>query len=433
MTSDRDGFDVRASGSGVAVGKVRLREAERRQSELRAMSLDELIGEDHLARLVWRMVEGFDLSPLLDQVLSREGTAGHPQTDPKILVALWLYATMDGVGSARALARLCEQHHAYRWLCGGVGVNHHTLSDFRVGHAAWLDGELARGLAGLMAVGEVSLESVAQDGMRVRAAAGGSSFRRQARLAQLLATAQARVAELKAEVARDPGAPDKRRAAATTRAAAERLARIEAALAALPEAQARKKRNKGDPAEARVSTTDSQARVMKMADGGFRPAYNVQFAAETEHGLVVGVDVTNSGADQDALDSMHARVTRSHGRVAKNWLVDGGYVSQTGIEAVERRGSQVHAPLGTALANSDSRAIMAWRTRMASEAARALYRLRGQTIEWVNAGARNRGFYGVAIRGLAKLRAVALWQALAHNIGRILQTPSLLAARCNPA
>jgi transposase len=185
------------------------------------MSLDELIGADHRARLVWRMVEGFDLSALLAPVLAREGVAGHPQTDPKILVSLWLYATLEGIGSARALARLCEQHHAYRWLCGGVSVNHHTLSDFRVAHADWLDDELARGLAGLIAAGEVDLESVAQDGMRVRASAGGSSFRRGPRLKRLLAAAQARVAQVKAEAAHDPGPQDKRHAAATVRGLAK--------------------------------------------------------------------------------------------------------------------------------------------------------------------------------------------------------------------
>ena len=269
--SARDALSAPVSVSSIPGGKVRLREAERRQVELRAMSLDALIGEDHRARLVWRMVEGFDLSSLLAPVLSREGVAGHPQTDPKILVSLWLYATLEGIGSARALARLCEQHHAYRWLCGGVSVNHHTLSDFRVAHADWLDDELARGLAGLMAAGEVDLDSVAQDGMRVRASAGGSSFHRGPRLGRLLAAAQARVAQLKAEAAQDPEPQDKRRAAAARRAANERLARIEAALAALPQARARKKRNKGDPDEARVSTTDAEARVMKMPDGGFRP------------------------------------------------------------------------------------------------------------------------------------------------------------------
>jgi transposase len=413
-------------------GAPRLRRAERQQVELRAMSLDELIGPDHLARLVWQMARRFDLQPLLDQVVAREGTPGHPQTDPAILVALWLYATLDGVGSARALARLCEQHHAYRWLCGSVSTNYHTLADFRVDHADWLDRELSRGLAGLMAAGEVSLESVAHDGMRVRAAAGGSSFRRKPRLEQFLTTAQARVAALKAELA---GEPDRRtrRQAAVERAARERLARVEAALAAMPEAEARKKRNKGKPEQARVSTTDAEARVMKMPDGGFRPAYNVQFAAETQHGLVAGVAVTTSGADQDALDDMHAKVTHTYGRAPANWLVDGGYVSQDGIEAVVERGSKLHAPAGEALANCDSPAIVAWRQLMASEAGKLLFRKRGQTIEWVNAGARNGGLYRVLVRGVEKVRAVALWHAVAHNFRCVMRIPTLRRVAWKPA
>jgi transposase len=148
MAQDQDGSSGQGEAGLAGRPAPRLRQAERRQTELRAMSLDELISDDHLARLVWQVVGRFDLAPLLDKVVAREGVAGHPQTDPKILVSLWLYATLDGVGSARALARLCTQHHAYQWLCGGVSINYHTLSDFRVAHADWLDRELARSLAG---------------------------------------------------------------------------------------------------------------------------------------------------------------------------------------------------------------------------------------------------------------------------------------------
>jgi transposase len=411
---------ARAAGRGAP----RLRRAERRQTALRATSLDELISHDHLARLVWQMVQRFDLEPLLERVEAREGTPGHPQTDPAILVALWLYATLEGVGSARELDRLCEQHHAYRWLCGGVGINHHTLSDFRVAHGDWLDAELSRGLASLMAAGEVSLDSVAQDGMRVRASAGTSSFRRKPRLEQCLTEAKARVATLKTELTGDPKRRTRREAAAE-RAARERLARVEAALAAMPEAAARKKRSKGEPDQARVSTTDAEARVMKMPDGGFRPAYNVQFSAETQHGLMAAVTVTTSGADQDALDGVHAKVTQTYGRAPTNWLVDGGFVSQRGIEAVAARGSALHAPLGDKLATCDSPAIVALRARMQSESGKTLYRMRGQTIEWVNAGARNDGLYGVLVRGVQKVRAVALWHAMAHNLRCIIRVPAL--------
>jgi len=233
------------------------------------------------------------------------------------------------------------------------------------------------------------------------------------------------VEQLKETLADVPPDRRTRKQAASERAARERLARVEAALAALPEARARKKRNKGKPDQARVSTTDAEAHVMKMPDGGFRPAYNVQFAAETRHGLVAAVAVTTSGADQDALEDMHAQVISHYQRVPANWLVDGGYVSQDGIETVTERGSDLHAPVGTTLAKRDSPALRGWRTRMASEIGKALYALRARTIEWVNAGARKRGLYGVTVRGVEKVRALALWHALAHNVERVLRTSVL--------
>ncbi len=407
-------------------GAPRLRSPERRQMELRAMSLDELIGDDHVARLVWAFTARFDYAPLLDAVAAREGSAGAPQTDPRLLVALWLYATTDGVGSARALARLCEHHHAYRWICGGVSVNHHTLSDFRTGHAEWLDAELARGVAGFLQAGAITLDSVAQDGLRVRASAGASSFRREPRLQDLHKLAQERVQQLKQQVQDDPAAQSARRQAATERAAAERLARVEAALAGLPEAQARKKRNNGDPARARVSTTDPQARVMKMPDGGFRPAYNVQLTAETELRLVVAVDVTTSGADQDALEPMQQRVASAYTQTPGHWLADGGYVSREGIDHMAACEIPFLAPIAPCMRqDKDNAAATAWRARMDSAAGKELFKLRGQTIEWVNAGFRRRGLYSVNVRGIAKVRAVALWHALANNIACMIHNPSL--------
>lgn len=407
-----------ASGCAEARGAPRLRQAERRQTELRATTLDELIGPDHLARLVWDIAGRFDLAPLLDVIEARDGMPGHPQTDPRILVALWLYATLDGVGSARELERLCEQHAAYRWLCGGVSINHHTLSDFRVAHAAWLDHELVRAIGGLLASGTIDLNTVAQDGLRVRAGAGKNSFRRKPRLEDFARIARERVEQLKVEVAADPKASRTRREAAQARAAKERLERVEAALAAMPQAEKRKKENKGDPAGARVSSTDAEARVMKMPDGGFRPAFNVQYCAETKLGLVVGVGVGNSGADQDELVPMHAAVVKAYGRAVPNWLADGGYVSQNGIETLSARGTAAFIPVGELLKRA-SPALQAWRARMATEQAKVLYRWRARTIEWVNAGARNDGFYAVNVKGLAKTRALALWYALAHNVRRM--------------
>lgn len=422
--------DQRAPEAGPG-GAPRLRRAERRQVELRPASLDDLLAEDHPARLVAAFVEHLDLTALLSGIVAREGVGGHPATDPAILVGLWLYATVDGVGSARELARLCESEAAYRWLCGGVSMNHHTLADFRVGHGDWLDGELTRSIAVLLARGLITLEQVAQDGLRIRASAGSGSFRRLPSLHKAQQMAAAQVARLKAEVAADPAAGKTRRAAAQRRAAADRLARIEAAIAAMPQAQARKRRNKGKPEQARVSTTDPQARVMRMPDGGFRPAYNLQLAGETTQGLVVGLSVSCSGADQDNLLPMSGQLRDRYGRTPGHWLADGGFVSKPGIDQLAEQGIALLAPThGVAQPGerAESPAVQAWRARMADAQTKQRYRRRAAIIEWINAGYRNRGLYAVNIRGAAKLRAVALWHALAHNLGCIARCQGLQAA-----
>jgi transposase len=203
-------------------GAPRLREPVRDQIELRAVDIDSLIGRDHRARVIWGYVEGLDLSELEDRVKARENRPGHPAPSPRLLLALWLYATSDGVGSARALDQLCKHHDVYRWLCGGVSLNYHTLSDFRVGCADLLDRLMIEHLAALSEVGLVNLEILAQDGVRIRANAGTGSFRREATLDRQMAQAQAVVEELKREVDADPEASNRRIRSAKERAARER-------------------------------------------------------------------------------------------------------------------------------------------------------------------------------------------------------------------
>ena len=287
----------------------------------------------HAARLVWRFVEGLDLSAFTASIRSREGRAGRPAIDPKILVSLWLYATIDGVGSAREVDRLCYAHDAYRWLRGGVSVNYHTLSRFRVGHGAALDALLTQSITVLLDKQVVTVNRIAQDGTKIRASAGVRSFRRGERLRDCRQMARQQVARTKADA---DGAAPAARAAAQRRAADERLARVEEALAALPEVEAAKQRN-GTKSAARVSTTDPDARVMKMADGGYRPAYNVQFATDVDGHAVVGVAVTNGGEPAELvpmLDQVQARTQRRPGAV----FADGGFVSTAGI--CRRRGAR---------------------------------------------------------------------------------------------
>src|ERR687889_1441628 len=208
----------------------RLRQAERRQVSLRPVSLEDLLPADHRARFVWAFAERLDLSGLYGAIKAVEGHPGHPPADPRLLLALWLYATVEGVGSARELDRLCREHIGFEWLCGGVGMNPTTLAEVRVAHGAVLERLLTDSFAAMLKTGHASLDRVAQDGMRVRAAAGAASFRRRASLARCRAEAAAEVARLRAELEADPGALSRRQAAARLRAAADRERRVAAAL-----------------------------------------------------------------------------------------------------------------------------------------------------------------------------------------------------------
>lgn len=423
---------VSEAGVG-ARGPARVVSPNRAQMELRAVDLEGLLPVDHPARAVWEFVESLDLSPLYAEILSVEGHVGRPATDPRIFVALWLYATVEGVGSARAIERLCDQHDAYRWICGGVAVNHHSLSDFRVRKVDWLDRVLTESVAVLMDSGVVQLQRVAQDGMRVRASAGAASFRRQPSLEHCLAEAEQQVERLRRELGDAPEAASRRQAAARQRAAQDRRQRVTEALAKMPEAAVKKKPSEQD--QARVSVTDPEAQVMKMGDGGFRPAFNAQFAVDTETQVIVGVDVSNRGSDQGQLVPMIDQIEKRHQKVPAEILVDGGFVSLEQIETATARGCKVfapvikpkdpqrdpHAPLPT-----DSPAVAEWRQRMGTAEAKQIYRLRGATAECVNAIARNRGLQQLRVRGLIKAKAVLLWYAIAHNLMRKL---SLAAAQ----
>lgn len=418
--------DPRPAGDGLDDALPRYETANRDQIELQPCDLEALLPPGHAARLVWRFVEGLDLSAFYAAIRAREGRAGRPPIDPRILVALWLYATMDGVGSAREVDRLCYSHDAYRWLRGGVSVNYHTLSDFRLAHQTALDDLLTQSIAALLHGGVVTLARVAHDGTRVRGSAGAGSFRRGETLQACLRQARKQVDRTAKQTDASVNA---REEAAQRRAAAERLARVEDALAQLPAIQATKDRQRDKrPTAARVSTTDPDARVMKMADGGYRPAYNVQLATDVDSRAIVGVTVTNLGSDRSSLLPMLAQVRARTGRVPDAALVDGGCFTRETITDAAAQGVAIYAPLSkrpggpTAQPRRyDSPAVREWRTRMATPDAQQIYRARAATAEWVNADARaHRTLTAIPVRGLAKVHTWALWIALAHNMVRTL-------------
>jgi len=403
-------------------------EANRQQTRLVPMDLEGLLPQDHQARAVWAFVARLDLSEFHERIQSREGRAGRPAIDPQILLGLWILATLDGVGAAREIERLCQYHLAYQWMCGGVQVNHHTLSDFRNLSTDLLNGLLTQTVAALMTEGLVELTRVAQDGMKVRASAGASSFRRRARLKEFQKMAREQIEILTKEIEDNTGAASKREQSARKRAAESREHRVEQALEELAKAESRKRSKdpKRNAKEKRSSVTDPEARVMKMADGGFRPAYNVHLTTTTESNVIVAVEVNNEGTDQTTMVQLAEQIEQRYETEPQEWLADAGCTSLKNIEKMDARGCMVYAPVRTskkaknepAKPRKDSSAVQQWRERMKSEEARSIYKLRGQTAECVNAHLRNRGLVGLLVRGAKKALAVVLVHAITHNMRR---------------
>jgi transposase len=421
---------------------VRLRVPERRQMAMVVQCADDLVPAQHAVRMVMALVERLDLSRFSEPIKAREGVAGRDATDPRLLVGLWLYACIRGIGSARELARRCEESAAFRWLCGGVTVNHRLLSDFRGDHAAALDELFTQVIASLVDKELVSVSRVSQDGVRVRVSAGASSFRREERLQKLLAESKQHVEELRRQLEspESSAALSARQRAARQRAAKEKQQRLEQAIAQLPElkqkqAEAAQKAGRGKRGqkirdkEPRVSASDAEARVMKMPNGGFNPAWNVQLATDTKSRAIVGVEVSHEGSDSAGLSQpMREQVEQRSGCAVEQHLLDGGYLRIQDIEHAHERGVELFVPPKPARTlrhqgrelepkPGDSEAVLAWKRRMASAKGKEIYRQRAATSETVNADLRSyRGLTQFTVRGLAKVKCVALWCALAYNV-----------------
>ncbi len=420
----------RVSVGGTAKRGARLRLANRSQVAWGRIDLDAALPEDHPARSILAVVERFDLSLLYAQIEARDEVAGASAIDPKILLSLWVYATSEGVGSGREVWRLTELHAAYRWLCGGVAVGYHSLTDFRSEQGEVVNQLITQVLALLMQQDLVDLSRVAQDGTRVRASAGAGSFRREQTLKALMQEARAHLEAVTREAA-DP-AIGARRAAARKRGARERLERLEAALGKVAEVTETKKRSGAKDPVVRVSTTDPDARVMKMGDGGFRPAFNVQFATTTDAArVIVGIGVSNRGSDAGESTPMLEQIETRTGVRPSEMLVDGGYAQHDAIDQASAQNVTVYAPVPKPRKDStrdphaprkdDSEAVAAWRERMATDEAKEIYKHRAATAETVNADAKqHRALDSFAVRGLPKALASASLFALTYNILRLI-------------
>ena len=286
---------------------------------MRPCSIDELLADDHDARLVWDLVQTWDLSRFLQTIRARGEAPGRASTDPRLLIALWLYAATQGVAGGRELARLCRESDPYRWLCGTVSVNYHMLNDFRVEHAEPLKDLLTQMLAVLIRGELVTVSRIAQDGTRVRAGAGADSFKRRETIESSLQRAKAHLEIIDKQAEKAEDATERRRRA-ETRAAQRRVDRMKQALDELAKVEAAKAQQKAKPTKdkpARASTTDPEARFMRMPDGGNRPAYNVQLAVDTESRAVVGVEVTNAGSDAGLAEPMREQIQERTGQAVK--------------------------------------------------------------------------------------------------------------------
>ena len=417
--------------------EARLVRPVRNQIEWAPRELDAVLPPDHPARAIWAVLEQMDLSSFYGDIKAVADRPGRPASDPKVLLALWLFATKEDVSSARHLARLCEAHDAYRWIRGGVPVDYHLLAEFRMTHQEAWDDLFTTILAVLMDQGLLTLDRVAQDGMKVRASAGAASFRGADSLDQCLIEAKEQVERLKnQEDLPEPGASARARAA-RARAARERQERVERAIAQLPAAKAAKERQERTLAkpkrarvtEPRVSTTDPDARVMHFPDGGFRPAFNAEFATDAESQVIVGVGVSNRGSDQGEALPMETQVHQRTGKHPGAYLMDGGFVKRDDITALERCKVAVYAPLrqprtttsgrtATDPRPDDSPEVIAWRERMGTDEAKEIYKQRAATAECVNALARLRGLQQFRVRGLDKALCVLLLMAITHNVLR---------------
>src|SRR6202453_1518726 len=423
-------------------GTVRLRKPERNQLSLLPHCIDDLVSLDHRVRTVMAVVQRLDVEGFCAPIRAREGRAGRNATDRHLLVGLWLYGCVRGIGSARELARRCEESLPFRWLCGGVSVNHRLLSEFRTRHGDALDALFTQVLVTLVDKKLVRVSRISQDGVRIRVSAGSSSFRREERLQQLLEQAQQQVLELRKQLESpaQSAAVTARQRAARRRAAESRQQRLEQAIAQLPElkkkqAEAAQRAGQGkcgDQTEAQhrgESTTDAATRGMKMANGGFNPAANVQLATDTESRAILGVEVSNVGSDSAGLsEPMRQQVEQRTGGKVEQHLVDGGYLRMEDSVDAHHHGVELFVPAkparkpqnrGPAVATepSESAADRASKKGLGSDEGKKIYQQRAATSETVNAELRTyRGLAPLTVRGLNKIKCVALWCALAYNL-----------------
>jgi len=323
----------------------RLKPINRQQMMMRSVDVEKLVELGHPVRAIWEILGQLDLSGFEANIRAIEGRAGQATLSPRMLASLWIYAYSEAVSSARELSRMCEDDAGCQWLTGMETVNHHTLSDFRVGYKKALD-DLFRQVLGLLsAEGLIELKRVMQDGTKMKANAGKDTFRREQRLQEHLQLAEEQIQSMG-----DPRseAISRRVAKAKERALGERKQRL---LQAMEELKTlRQGKTEKEQAEARASTTDPEARIMKNGDGGYAPAYNVQMSTDAAHGILVNITAVQAGNDWDQLTPAVERLQQSN-LVPSQVIADAGYTSRENIEAMAKSNVDLIGPMPEVASN----------------------------------------------------------------------------------
>ena len=306
----------------------------RNQQVLRPLDVDRLVDEDHAARKIWRVVEQLDLSRFESEARAVEGQVGRSAHSPHLLVSVWLYAYTKGLHSAPEIARQMEYEPGLEWLTGLRPINHHTLSDFRVGHGKALQELFEQVLAMLTMKGLITLERVAVDGTKIRADVNKKSFRRRGRIEAHLELARRHLRELERQENEEQ--TTKREASARRRGAREQEQRLTEALAEIERLRAAKKGDKRK--EPQASSTDPTASFMWINDGGIAPAYNVQITADAKHGLIADLEVVSDPQEGQQIAPAMDRLRQRNGRYPPQCLADGGYTNNASVVEMDERG-----------------------------------------------------------------------------------------------
>jgi transposase len=411
----------------------------RNQIEMQMKSLDDLLPPEHKARAVWEFVDKMDITSCYGPILSFKNEAGRSTTSPKVLLCLWIYSILDGNISARKIDELCLYHDAYKWIAGGTPINRTMISEFRSLNPEKFEDLLTSCLAVMVKSNVISDQDFAQDGTRVKASAGFNSFHRDETLEALKKEISTRIIELETELSKNPSGYDLRSKAACEREAKKRSENIDQALENLKENNKKKSeagiKTRQHPTEdelknTRASVTDPEARKMKMGDGGYRLAFNVQFATGMKSRVIFATEVVNTldpGTSPGMMKKVHLTLQHLNMAEPKTWNADSAYSAKADIEAAAMLFPNCRYFSPAKLKKSidpkkvqknDSEAVEKWRDTLDTDEMKKSYSQRCSTAEFSNAQTKNQGMGEFLVRGLRKVRGMVNLHAISHNITR---------------